>query len=159
VSDHTHESDDLAPADRELLRELAAATRASEHDVDGLIDSCEGLLTWLDVDAELAALLDQSVEAAGTRGGTAPSTTLEFAVADGTCVVEAEPTVDSLVVRVHGAEATRVTVRAADGWTVEVALDESGEATTSRPPDGPVRIEIEIEIPENRRIQTDWFVI
>ena len=64
----TDAGDEMSASDRNLMKALAEAIGGSPPPTD-LVARCEGLLAWLDVDSELAALLEQPVaEAAGTRG-------------------------------------------------------------------------------------------
>ena len=62
----TNADDEMSPSDRNLMKALAKAVGPPQPPAD-LVDRCAGLLAWIDVDSELAALLDQPVaEAAGT---------------------------------------------------------------------------------------------
>ena len=80
----------MSEADRELLAALGEAWGDDPLPV-GIIDRADALLTWADVDEELAALLEtSSTELAGTRGASASDTVLEFQVADGTVVIEVD---------------------------------------------------------------------
>ena len=62
--------DMMSDADRELLAALGEAWGDDPLPV-GIIDRADGLLTWADVDEELAELLEtSSAELAGTRGAS-----------------------------------------------------------------------------------------
>jgi hypothetical protein len=92
VSDDTEPDPDevMSEADRELLAALGDAWGDDPLPV-GIIDRADGLLTWADVDEELAELLEtSSTELPGTRGASLPGTSLEFQVADGTVVIEVD---------------------------------------------------------------------
>ena len=154
----TNADDEMSPSDRVLMQALAEAIAAPEPSID-LVARCEGLLAWIDVDSELAALLDQPVaEAAGTRGATSASTTLEFVVADGSCVIELTPAEGFLRGQILGGQATQVVVRTISGITYALPIDEFGAFSLESPLSGTVRLELE-PISENRRIHTDWFVV
>ena len=85
-------------------------------------------------------------------------TTLEFAVDDGTCVIELTPSENALRGQLLGGEADQIVVRAADGATHSLPVDELGNFTLDPSPSGTFRLELEL-IPESRRIHTDWFVV
>jgi hypothetical protein len=153
----TNADNEMSASDRILMKALAEAIGGTPPPID-LVARCEGLLAWIDVDSELAMLLDQPVaEAAGTRGATA-SATLEFVVDDGSCVIELTPSENSLRGQLLGGEAQQIVVRAADGVTHSLPVDELGNFALDQPPSGAFRLELEL-IPEGRRIHTDWFVV
>ena len=80
----------MSDADRELLAALGEAWGDDPLPV-GIIDRADGLLTWADVDEELAELLEtSSAETAGTRGASLSGAVLEFQVADGTVLFEVD---------------------------------------------------------------------
>jgi hypothetical protein len=139
------------------MRALAEAIGGQPPPID-LAARCEGLLAWIDVDSELADLLDQPVaEAAGTRGAAQPSTALEFAVDDGSCVIELTPSEDVLRGQVLGGEARVVIVRTTTATTLSSPVDDLGAFEITSPPSGTIRLEFELA--EGRRIHTAWFVI
>lgn len=152
-----HEPEALSEADARLMAELGRALGPAPSD-DGLIARCEGLLTWLHVDAELAELLERTpAELAGTRGGPGEPSSLEFSVADGTCIVELRVENGSLHGQVVGPTPANVAIRVVTGVVEPAPVDELGMFTIDRPPSGSARVEI--EFPDGRRIHTDWFVI
>ena len=149
-------ADDPDERDRALLDALAQAL-AGPASVDDLIARCEGLLTWIDVDAELASLLDQApAELAGTRGGSA-STDLEFTVDDGSCVVEITLVDGQVRGQIIGPAPERVTLRTVTGTATPVDVDGLGAFVIENPPSGSARVELELDA--GRRIHTAWFVI
>jgi hypothetical protein len=153
----TNADDEMSASDRILMKALAEAIGGSRPPVD-LVARCEGLLAWIDVDSELAMLLDQPVaEAAGTRGATA-SATLEFVVDDGSCVIELTPAENVLRGQLLGGQAQQVVVRTAAGVTRSLPVDELGGFALDDPPSGAMRLELEL-FSEGRRIHTDWFVV
>jgi hypothetical protein len=146
----------LPASDRILMKALAEALGGDQPPAD-LAARCEGLLGWLDVDAELAELLDQSaLDLTGTRGpGSTP--TLEFTVADGSCVIEISTTEDVLRGQLLGGEAQQVVVRTSAGTSQSALVDELGAFEISNPSSGTIRLEFELL--DGRRIHSDWFVV
>ena len=150
--------DEVSPSDRILMQALAEAIGSPRPPID-LAARCEGLLSWIDVDSELAMLLDQPLaEAAGTRGAAPAATTLVFTVDDGSCVIELDTSPTGLRGQLLGGETQEITFRTADGTAQRVPLDESGSFSIDEPLSGTVRLELEL-FPESRRIHTDWFVV
>lgn len=140
--------------DRALLRDLAGALGRSD-DTD-LIRRCEGLLAWVDVDAELAELLEQApAELAGTRGASTPDQ-LEFSLDDGTCVIEVQIAGGVMRGQILGVSPQQVVLRVVTGVTSPADVDAGGSFEISDPPPGSARIELDLA---GRRIHTDWFVI
>jgi hypothetical protein len=105
--------DELSSEDAELLRDVAG-TFGTEPVPERL---CEGLLTWADVDHELAELLDAPAEElAGTRGGAAASATeLTFEVGHVGTVVELRTEGDRVTGQVLPAGATDARLERPDG--------------------------------------------
>lgn len=146
------------PRDRALLDALGRALAGDRGgtDDDDLVGRCEGLLAWVDVDAELAALLEQApAELAGTRGGDGAG--MEFSVADGSCLIEVD--VDGGAVRgqVLGVTPERLMLRIVTGVLEPAEVDALGAFEIVAPPPGSARIEVDLI--DGRRIHTDWFVI
>ena len=151
-ADHTPDARDQA-----LLDALGSALPSREP-VDDLIDRCQGLLAWIDIDADLAALLDHApAELAGTRGGHSTSADLEFTLDDGTCVIEITLADGRVRGQILGPTPDQVTLRVVTGVTAPAPVDEVGSFEITDPPSGSARIELELDA--GRRIHTDWFVI
>jgi hypothetical protein len=151
--------DDMPASDRNLMKALAEAIGGPPPPVD-LAGRCEGLLAWIDVDSDLAALLDQPLtEVAGTRGTSTAAADLVFMLEDGTYVIEIASLDDSaLRGQVLGGAVQEVIVRTTDGGTRSLPVDELGAFSLGDPPSGTIRLEME-PIGASRRIHTDWFVI
>jgi hypothetical protein len=151
-------ADEHVPAsDRILMKALAEALGGDQPPAD-LAARCEGLLGWLDVDAELAELLDRSaLDSTGTRGPAGSTPTLEFTVADGSCVIEISTTEGVLRGQLLGGEAQQVVVRTSAGTSQSALIDELGAFEISNPPSGTIRLEFELI--DGRRIHSDWFVV
>jgi hypothetical protein len=153
----TNADDEMSASDQALMRALAGVIGGPRPPVD-LVARCEGLLAWIDVDSELAMLLDQPMaEAAGTRGAASATAALEFAAGDGSCVIEVTPAADALRGQLLGGEAAVVVARTTTGNTTSSPIDELGAFEISNPPAGTIRLEFDLA--EGRRIHTDWFVI
>ena len=148
-------ADDLPESDRALMDALRIALGGEPIPPD-LAARCEGLLTWADVDSELAALLEPELELPGTRGADSTAT-LEFSVANGSCVVEATPSHGVIHGQLLGRVATAVFARTATGGVESGAVTKSGAFEVRVPSAGLVRLECDFS--DERRIHTDWFVI
>ena len=172
----TNADDEMSPSDRILMMALAEALGGQRPPSD-LVARCEGLLSWIDVDSELAMLLDQSEsEAVGIRGAASSTVAFEFATADGSFVIEVTPSdnvlrggltpkrvdVDELLKvlrgQLLGGDAQQVIVRTATGVTQSLPVEESGDFVLDDAPSGAIRLELELST-DGRRIHTDWFVI
>ncbi len=146
--------DELSTPDRALMRALAEAL--GEPAPAGLIERCEGLLGWIDVDAELAELLDEAVAAPiGVRGQ--PASTMQFTIADRTCLIEIAPSPRKLSGQLLGAHARSALLRTAGGVAESSPIDDLGGFELRDPPSGAIRLEFDLD--DGRRIHTDWFVI
>jgi len=151
-------ADDIPDTNDQALLDALALALGPSDPVDDLIDRCEGLLTWIDIDAELATLLDQApAELAGTRGGGTSSADLEFTVDDGTCVIEIKIAGGQVRGQILGPAPDQVTLRVVTGVTTPATVDELGSFEIVDPPPGSARLELDLG--EGRRIHTDWFVI
>lgn len=152
------------PGDQALLDALGRALggRRSDDAADDadLIGRCEGLLTWIGVDAELAELLDASpAELAGTRGSGSDSdrSGMEFSLADGSCLIEVDVVDGAVRGQVLGVTPARLALRIVTGVLEAADVDGLGAFEFVAPPPGSARIEIDLD--GGRRIHTDWFVI
>lgn len=139
-----------------LGRALGRATEGDTSDAD-LVGRCEGLLAWMDVDAELAELLEQAApELAGTRGSDrGPG--MEFSLADGSCLIEVDVVDGAVRGQVLGVRPERLVLRIVTGVLEAADVDALGAFEIAAPPPGSARIEIDLD--GGRRIHTDWFVI
>jgi hypothetical protein len=149
--------EEMSASDKALMKALAEAIGGLQPPID-LATRSEGLLAWLDVDAELAELLDQPMtEAAGIRGSSTATPVLEFSVADGSCVVEVSVADDAITGQLLGGEAAEVVLRTSSGAVSSAPIEELGAFTFNHPPSGALRLEIDLT--EGRRIHTDWFTV
>jgi hypothetical protein len=158
VSDNAGQDPDdvMSEADRELLAALGDAWGDDPLPV-GIIDRADGLLTWADVDEELAELLETtSAEVAGTRGASQSDTVLEFQVADGTVLIEVDLGSGGITGQVLGIDVDVVVLERPGGESGTVDVDELGHFSFPDPEPGAVRLRIAAGTTD---VRTDWFVI
>jgi hypothetical protein len=158
VSDNAGQDPDelMSEADRELLAALGDACGDDPLPV-GIIDRADGLLTWADVDEELAELLETtSAEVAGTRGASQSDTVLEFQVADGTVLIEVDLGSGGITGQVLGIDVDVVVLERPGGESGTVDVDELGHFSFPDPEPGAVRLRIAAGTTD---VRTDWFVI
>jgi hypothetical protein len=159
VSDNAGQDPDesMSEADRELLAALGDACGDDPLPV-GIIDRADGLLTWADVDEELAELLETtSAEVAGTRGASQSDTVLEFQVADGTVLIEVDLGSGGITGQVLGIDVDVVALERPGGESGSVDVDELGHFSFTDPEPGAVRLRIATATGTD--VRTDWFVI
>jgi len=157
VSDDVGRDDEMSDADRELLAALAEAQGDDPLPV-GIIDRADGLLTWADVDEELAELLEtSSAEQAGTRGASLSEEVLEFQVADGTVVIEVDLGRRGVEGQVLGTDVDVIVLERPGGESNTAPVDELGHFSFPDPEPGTVRLRIAARTGTD--VRTDWFVI
>jgi hypothetical protein len=159
VSDEASQDPDelMSDADRELLAGLDDALGDDPLPV-GIIDRADGLLTWADVDEELAELLETSnSETAGTRGASLSGTALEFQVADGTVVLEVDLARGGVEGTVLGIEVDVIVLERPGGASDTTPVDALGHFSFPDPEPGAVRLRIAVGTGAD--VRTDWFVI
>jgi hypothetical protein len=147
----------MADADRELLAALGDAWGDDPLPV-GILDRADGLLSWADVDDELAELLEtSSAELAGTRGASLSGTALEFQVGDGTVLIEVDLGSGGVAGQVLGVAVDAVVLERPGGESGTAPVDELGHFSFPDPEPGAVRLRIATGT--GTHIRTDWFVI
>ena len=147
----------MSDADRELLAALGEAWGDDPLPV-GIIDRADGLLTWADVDEELAELLEtSSAELAGTRGASMSDTVLEFQVADGTVLIEVDLAAAASRARCSGPDVDVIVLERPGGESDTAPVDELGHFSFPDPEPGAVRLRIAVGTGTD--VRTDWFVI
>ena len=147
----------MSDADRELLAALGDAWGDDPLPV-GIIDRADGLLTWADVDEELAELLEtSSAEPAGTRGASLSDTVLEFQVADGTVLIEVDLARGGVEGQVLGTDVDVIVLERPGGESDTADVDELGHFSFPDPEPGAVRLRIAAGTGTD--VRTDWFVI
>jgi hypothetical protein len=149
--------DMMSDADRELLAALGEACGDDPLPV-GIIDRADGLLTWADVDEELAELLEtSSAELAGTRGASLSDAALEFQVADGTVLIEVDLARGGVEGQVLGTDVEVIVLERPGGESETAPVDELGHFSFPDPEPGAVRLRIAVGTGAD--VRTDWFVI
>ena len=147
----------MSDADRELLAALGDAWGDDPLPV-GIIDRAAELLTWADVDEELAELLEtSSAELAGTRGASASDTVLEFQVADGTILIEVDFARGGVQGQVLGTDIDVIVLERPGGESGTAPVDPIGHFSFPDPEPGTVRLRIATGTGTD--VRTDWFVI
>jgi hypothetical protein len=156
VSDDADRDDMMSDADRELLAALGDAWGDDPLPV-GIIDRADGLLTWADVDVELAELLEtSSTELSGTRGESS-DTVLEFQVADGTVLIEVDAASGGVEGQVLGTHVDVIVLERPGGESDTAPVDDLGHFSFPDPEPGAVRLRIATATGTD--VRTDWFVI
>jgi hypothetical protein len=148
--------DALPPDDARLVDDLRAALGPDPLPA-GLLDRAAGLLGWMDVDHELATLLEEAaVEPSGTRG-SGDATVMTYEVADGSVTVELVVGWGELRGQVLSGDVTLVLVERSGGDTQDVPLDELGQLAATGLPHGPARLRLVrgSALP----VVTEWFVL
>jgi hypothetical protein len=157
VSNDDGPDDMMSDADRELLAALGEACGDDPLPV-GIIDRADALLTWADVDVELAELLEtSSAELAGTRGASTSDTVLEFEVADGTVLVEVDLASGGVEGQVLGTDIDVIVLERPGGESDTAPVDEFGHFSFPNPEPGAVRLRIATGTGAD--VRTDWFAI
>jgi len=146
--------------DGRLLDELGRALGPDPLPA-GLLDRAEGLLTYMHLDRELAALLDDPAAAmAGTRAPAAPDAgvggRLEFEVEDGSVSLELSVDRDRVAGQILSGSVTEVTLERLGGDTATAVVDELGRFAFDHVPAGPARLRLGGAA---HPVTTDWFLI
>lgn len=163
---------EISPVEGHLMAELREVLDPDPAPA-GLIERAEGLVAFMDVDRDLAALLEESSsELAGTRGGAAPGTQLTFETADGAVSVEAVITRDRvagqllpgqllpgqlLSGQVLSGTRSEVTLERLSGDPIVASVDELGRFAFDNPPPGPARLRWPVST--TRSATSDWFLL
>lgn len=113
--------------DEQLLAELDEALRSAQRVPAGFVAAGKSAFAWRNVDAELAALTDDSATGAalaGTRAEQAALRALTFAASD--ISIEVEVTADALLGQIVPPQPGQVELRNRDGSGHTVPIDEVG---------------------------------
>ena len=149
---------DLNPADRRLLAEVRTVLDQVDPVPDAVLTSARAALTWLTIDAELAALAeDTALASAGVRSsGLTRSVTFESDAG----VLAFEVSGDGDVRQIVG-QADRpadLTVRH-NGDPITVATDEQGRFRIDGVLAGPVSLHCVFRDTPESPIVTSWIVV
>jgi len=149
---------DLDPADRRLLEEVRAVLDDVDPVPDAVLTSARAALTWLNIDAELAALAeDTALASAGVRS-TGLTRSLTFESEAG--VLAFEVSGDGEVRQIVG-QADRpadLTVRH-NGDPITVATDQQGRFRIDGVLAGPVSLHCVFQDTPESPIVTSWIVV
>lgn len=145
------------PDDEQLLADLRAAVRGARDVPAGFIAAGKAAFSWRTVDAELAALAEDSVEGdvlAGTRAEHATVRALSFRAVG--LSIELEVTSDALLGQLVPPQPGRVEVQGKDGTSQTVAADESGWFTVRPLPRTMLRLHLRTA---GANVITEWFTL
>jgi hypothetical protein len=149
---------DIDPRDRALLDQVRTAL--DEHDPvpESVIEAARGSLTWLTVDAELAALAeDSALSATGVRSGDA-SRVLTFECSTGVIVLEVTAMGDTRRVVGQADRPAHLTIRHAGGVT-ELDTDEHGRFQVEGIAAGPASLRCVFADAPDSPIVTSWVLV
>jgi hypothetical protein len=145
------------PADERLLADLSRLL-GPDAPPDGLVERAAGLVDWIDVDHELAQLLDEPrLEAAGTRGSLTSNTLATFDVGDGSVVIELVLEDGRLVGQVLAGTPSKMSLERLNHEVVDAVVDDVGRFVFAEVANGPARLRW--TTPGERPVITDWFVV
>lgn len=143
---------------------LLAALRSAASRVDPVpprvLEAAYDALTWRRIDAELAALVEDSAEVgavAGVRGGASPRL-LTFEADAAGVEVEVHESADArrVVGQVVPPRAATIEIRHASGTTEPMGVDELGRFV-AEVPRGPVSVRVLLD--DGRAVDTEWTAI
>ena len=149
----------MDPRDRALLVQLRDALEVADPVPDTVVSHAKSAFTWLTIDAELAALADDSLLAGPAVRSAATARSLTFECATGVVVLEVSD---------QGEDERRLlgqTDRPADlqvlhrGGTLSLATDEHGRFRVEHVMAGPVSVRCVFHDDRDNPIITSWVVV
>ncbi len=149
----------MDPRDEALLDQLRGALDAADPVPETLVEAAKSAYTWLTIDAELAALADDSLLAGGAVRSAATARSLTFECATGVVLLEVSD---------EGDDERRIlgqTDRPADlqvlhrGGTIIMATDEHGRFRVEHVMAGPVSVRCSFHDDPDNPIITSWVVV
>jgi hypothetical protein len=149
----------MDPRDQALLGQLHDALEEADPVPDTLVDAAKSAYTWLTIDAELAALADDSLLAGPAVRSAATARSLTFECATGVVVLEVSD---------DGDDERRIlgqTDRPADlqvlhrGGTLRLSTDEHGRFRVEQVMAGPVSVRCSFHDDPANPIITSWVVV
>ncbi|MGZ4609628.1 MAG: hypothetical protein ACXV4A_03145 [Actinomycetes bacterium] len=150
---------DLDPRDRELLDEVAAMLQATDPVPPAVLAAGRAAFAWLNIDAELAALADDSALAgAGVRGSTTTARTLTFECPTGVVVVDVQGDGDERHLIGQTDRPADVEIRHR-GPSVTVTTDEYGRFRVDELLAGPVSLRCVFHDTPAAPIVTSWVIV
>ena len=149
---------DLDPRDRALLGQLRSALDEQDPVPAAVMEAARASLTWLTVDAELAALAeDSALTATGVRSDDA-ARVLTFECSTGVVVLEVTPTRDTRRIVGQADRVAHLTIRHAAGDT-ELDTDEHGRFQVEGIAAGPVSLRCVFEDAPDAPVVTSWVLV
>jgi hypothetical protein len=149
---------DLNPADRRLLAEVRIVLDEVDPVPDAVVTSARAALTWLTIDAELAALAeDTALASAGVRS-TGLRRSLTFESDGGVLAFEVSEDGDKRQIVGQADRSADLTVRH-NGEPITVATDEQGRFRISGVLAGPVSLHCVFRDTPESPIVTSWIVV
>jgi len=150
--------DEVQPNDADLLRALGNALGPDQLP-EGLIERATELLTVIDLDTELVALLQEATtgaEVAGTRGDADVAAPLAFVSSDGLITIEIAFEHDAVTGQLIGADAEVISLERTSGPSVDAPLGALGRFRFTGLPPGPARLRVRVL---DATVSTEWFVL
>lgn len=149
---------DPDPRDRALLDQVRAALDEEDPVPTSVIEGARASLTWLTVDAELAALAeDSALTPIGIRSQDA-SRVLTFECSTGVIVIEVNATGDSRRLVGQTDRTAHLTIRHAGGVT-EVDTDEHGRFQVADIAAGPASLHCTFTDAPEAPVVTSWVLV
>ncbi len=152
---------DLDPDSAALLADLTAAIGDLDAAPPALVQAAKDSWAWRTIDAELAALVSDSVDSgAVTRAGDEAPRTLTFAAGSTAVVLEVSAVgrTRRLLGQIVRPRRTQVEVRTARG-SQSVTTDELGRFRVDGIPSGPVSLICRFLDSAGRAIATSWVAV
>jgi len=149
---------DVDPRDRQLLDQVRAALDEADPVPDTVVDAAKGSLTWLTVDAELAALAeDTDLSATGVRSG-GEARVLTFECSTGVVVVEITAYEGQRRIVGHADRPAQLVIRHRGG-AIELDTDEHGRFRAEGVEAGPVSLRCAFLDSPQTPIVTSWVLV
>jgi hypothetical protein len=149
---------DLNPADRRLLAEVRSVLDDLDPVPDSVLTSARAALTWLTIDAELAALAeDTALASAGVRSAGLKRS-LTFESESGVLAFEVSEDGETRQIVGQADRPADLTVRH-NGDPITVATDEQGRFRISGVLAGPVSLHCVFRDTPETPIVTSWIVV
>jgi hypothetical protein len=149
---------DIDPRDQALLDEVSEALEATDPVPPEVFAAGRGALTWLTIDAELAALADDSaLTDSGVRGPTA-TRSLTFECATGVVVLDVTSDGDQRRIIGQTDRPADVEIRHG-GPAITVSTDEYGRFRAEDVLAGPVSLRCVFHDAPSAPIVTSWVVV
>jgi hypothetical protein len=149
---------DLNPADRHLLAEVRKALNEVDPVPHAVLNSAKAALTWLTIDAELAALAeDTALATAGVRGAS-PTRSLTFESEAGVLTFDVSGEGETRQIVGQADRPADLTVRH-NGNPITVATDALGRFRIDGVLAGPVSLHCVFRDTPESPIVTSWIVV